>query len=576
MIGAITTTKLRIVGMQGHSNCNSLAGSDQMLLAHPDLIPAHDELLDPTRQFWDNIFVFTSAHGWPGTGGTPPDYAVDDGEWLEMTAVCPTSPSGAHPHPSPYAYPNTSGAPYPNYVQRADNFNRGTGGFSGIELPLMCRLSNYWTDQVGLVKLSIPGTRFLRYDLGENANNPFATPSSAGGADLHIDYVNFPYFNWWTPADQFDWAPGTGRLYDRWLEKAQAAIAALPDGTTGSIDVVLCWFGDNDCVLDSPRVEFWEDDVRKYVKRLRADMVRLGLTTLPAEEIRILWFGVHRAYNLMIEGQNETMNAAVQRAVADDPFMRFIPVDDLQVFTGIDEAHYNQDGYFLAHRLAFEAIKEMDVDPFAALDQDDLLTVNEMRNRIRLHYSRGNSETDLDDNVLLVHLNGAMHHVFNLCGDYAYWRENRQDFELAGSSTGEPITLPKYVKRLLEIEDPGDATYPLQFEQVGHAQGGKVQVVLKEAVNGTYTCRYIAKLYDLTVASQNVPIPPELTEWLVTECCLRLARASSNQAHLATWMAEVQRLQVDALKNMSQQRRARKERLSPIRRLPTAFRRRRW
>lgn len=167
MIGEITTTKLRVLGMQGHSNCNSLAGHQPLLLAHPDMAPIHFAIGDATRHYYDNIFVFTEPHGWPGAGGTPPEYAITDGEWLEMTANCPTSPTAAHPHPSPFMYPNTTGWQVPNHQLEGATGNRGDGGMSGVELPLLWRLSHYWSDQLGLVKLAVPGSRFLRFDFGE-------------------------------------------------------------------------------------------------------------------------------------------------------------------------------------------------------------------------------------------------------------------------------------------------------------------------------------------------------------------------------------------------------------------------
>jgi len=582
MVETITTTKLRCLGIIGHSNGCGLAGVNEMIAAAPRLFFRKEPVLTDAREsYWKDIFVFTSAHGYASPAGTPPTHTIDEGAWLELTVNNPASPADAHPHASPYAYPNNTGLPLPNYgydaVLSNPSINRGTGTFVGIEIPLLWRLSHYWCDQIGMVKLSVPGSYFLRYDLGINArfifdpysyiNSPTATrPAST------VD-SSFGYYDWYTPSESFDWAPNTGRLYKKWIDKNLAAKAALPTGTTMSMDVVICWMGDNDCRFEHGRVQYWKDDVRKFVKRLRQDLVDNGLTTLPAEEVRIIWMGVCSYYNTAVENQHLFLNAAVQEVVADDPYMRYVPVDDLAVHSA-DPGHYTAQGYLDAESEVFEAIKDMDVDPYAALNTDELLTVDQMRDRVRLHYNRGTVQTDAKDEIVLLHLNGAMHHLVHQCGDMAYWLVNREELDIDVDVAGQPTTMPRYVHRVLNIEDPYDSTYPLLFEHVGHTEGGKVQIALKEQITGTYQVSYIRLPRDLTRPEQLVPIPPPLTEWLIAECCLRMARASSNPLQMAGWQAECNRLHVDVLKNLGQTMRAKRDRIMPVRRLPNIMPRR--
>lgn len=560
MVFPITTEKLRTFGLIGHSNANGLNGVDQIFLGRTYLVPRKVPVFSPDELYWSNIYIFTSAHGHPGPSGTPSEHLISEGAWLEMTSNNPETPAAPHPHPSPYAYPNIVGFPHPNETYDIQEVSspsyRGTGTMAGVEIPFLYLMSHHCADQIGMVKMAMPSSKFLRYDIGGQLG------------------LAFGFYDWYTPADAFDWAPNTDRLYKKFIDKCIAARDAMPTGSVMSMDDVIVWMGDNDCLLTADRVANWEDDMRQFVKRLRKDLADNNISTLPADQIRIVLMKVHSAYDAIVDGQHAVMNAALDRVAAQDQFIRTVEVEDLERHTD-DPAHYNAAGYLTASDRIYEAILEMEIEPYAALDTDDLLTVAQMKERVRLHYSRGSTQTDTRDDVLLLHLNGAMHHLVHQCGDMAYWRRQRMALDIRGGSTLQPITLPKFVHRLLEVEDPGDATYGLKFEMVGHADGGKLQIVMQEAVNGTYYVQFINTPRDLVKDTELVPVPKNLVEWLVAECCLRLSRAASNPVQNASWQAEVMRLQMDVLKNLSQTQRARKDRLHGPRRLPDVLRRRR-
>lgn len=557
----------------GHSNGSGLAGWVDMVLLEPHLEP--QGVLDPANLLWKNIFVFTSAHGWPEPDGTPPTYTISDGAWLEMTTNNPESPAGPHPHPSPYAYPNNVGFPGPNYsyIATRGGAYRGLGSITGIELPLCWYLTNYTTQPIGLVKVAMPGSLFLRFDAGATATPIWGeadVPSPASYFDLSAGF-----YDWYNPSEDFDWAPGTGRLYSLWMQKAIAAKAADP---TMSIEDMILWFGDNDSNRERERVQNWKDICRKFVKKLRSDLVANNLTNLPESQIRISWMGVLDFYDGIVagtpQGNPDFLNAELQSLADDDPFIRFHDVNGYTTWA-IDPGHLDSAGYLAAAKAVFDGILDMEVQPLAALDQEDLLTVAQIKERVRLYYTRGKSNTDASDSVLLLHINASMHHIIHQCDDMAWWLLHREELELDGGGVRSPITLPLKVHRVLKVESVGDTTFPLQHEMLGHTDGGRVQMVLRNATAGTYVVHYISLPRDLTKGTEKVPIPANLLEWLVVETCFRLAGASAQPLQIAHFQGKAQQQMHDVLLNLSATRRSTRDRIYTQRELPNVLRSRR-
>lgn len=278
------------------------------------------------------------------------------------------------------------------------------------------------------------------------------------------------------------------------------------------------------------------------------------------------------------QGNPDFINEIYQRIAADDPYIRF---QDTNGYTTWDDdpGHINSNGYLKAAEDVFNLIVDMDVDPYDALDTDDLLTVAQVKDRVRLYYNRGKTNTDASDEVLLMHINGAMHHIVHQCDDLAWWLRRRVPIALVGGGVGSPITMPKQVHRVLDIESQSDATFKQHFEMVGHTDGGRVQIVLPGASSGTYTVHYIRLPKDLTLTTEKVPIPSMLTEWLLLEVCHRLAGAAANPLQIAHFQAKAAQQMSDVLKNMSATRRATRDRLYTQRRLPNVLnnkRGRRW
>ena len=111
------------------------------------------------------------------------------------------------------------------------------------------------------------------------------------------------------------------------------------------------------------------------------------------------------------------------------------------------------------------------------------MTVADVKDRVRTYYNRGRVQTDVDDDTVLIHINGAMNSVLGQIGDNAYWLRRRETMDLTTSIT-EPVEFPKYVSRVMKIERSSNPTYPIQFQQIGFSNGGKLQLLIPETPGG--------------------------------------------------------------------------------------------
>lgn len=629
-IQPITTTKLKCFLLLGHSNGDGWAPYFNVIARNSDYAAAGNFFTDPAKNYYANVYVATSAQPYPGTHGTPVASTPGQVEWLELTTQNIFSPAGLHPHPSPYNYPNNSGACYPRWIYNAYQsidfaFASGNsypttphpsspndtptqnwwtqqvpfGVKTGLEIPFSWLWKNYWQDQIGLVKMAFSSSLFLAWEPGVDPDQwvggkslgfpgfwytPGFTPGYISGA---VNTSPYNFYAYWSPYDQFDWVPSTGRYYKLLMQKLAGAKAALPAGVEMDIQLVIPWFGDNDS--DNRRRETiensWENSCRSFIKRIRKDLAEGGYTSLPEDEIPVIWPGVHDGYPGPDDDETYTnpnfMNEVLRRIAADDPFMETL--DSNQWANMLDsndriwyqngqptihphDNHFGSLGYAQAAEQIMETWVAMQQEPMDALDLDETITVEDALDRIRTYYGRSRSNTDLNRTTLLQHLNASMYHCLNHVGDNAWWLRRRKELTLTGGSN-TVITLPRYVHRMMRIESPTDATYPIHFEQVGFGQGGKLQILLKDGTSGSYMCQFITMPRELSSDDQMIPAPRNITEWIIVETCARLAGSASNAPLQAHFAAQAQQLMSDSLRSMGQQTRTRHDRLRTQRRM---------
>lgn len=656
-INPITASRLKTFVLLGHSNGDGWGSTDYLYVnsgynhlrpksSLTDSEPAN-RLRYSDLGYWEDIYVFTSAQPFPGIEGTPVATTPGQGEWLELTIANTWSPGDAHPHPSPYDYPNNQGACYPRYNYVAwdgDNailenctfspdftpngvwfsqsnqeapYNgtgRTHGTRHGLEIPFAYHWRHHWQDQVGIVKMAFSSSLFLRTEAGIGTDIWFGpqlfpytqlngspnvwTPFTYGPGSFtpsHPAYVRSAvdpdagFYAYWNPRLAFDWAPAAGGLYELWFQKMVGAAADLDAQNPGAkldVRLVIPWFGDNDANA-RPMIALrktWKQSVLAFVDRIRTDLVENDWTTLPKSQIPVIWPRIHFEY-FKIEGTENTntyMNAVLDEIAADDPFFQVMDTWDLKVMAlaadtpngttnqnlfGVSGgSHFASEGYAVAADRAYGMWMDMVGEAFDALDPSKQITLEQLRDRVKSYYTRGRSSTDVEDDTLLnQHINGAIYHVLNHVGDNAYWLRRRKRLTL-GIAPNTPYTLPRYVHRLLEIEDPNDIDYPIRFEQIGHGQQGKLQILVKGRVSGSYYCSFITIPPELTRADELVPMPWEMLEWVVVEACLRLARGGSNMVLLAQLQGESLRLQQDAMRHMGQTQRSKRDRMRTQRR----------
>jgi hypothetical protein len=107
----------------------------------------------------------------------------------------------------------------------------------------------------------------------------------------------------------------------------------------------------------------------------------------------------------------------------------------------------------------------------------------------------------------------------------------------------------------------------VDVEQIGHADGGKLQILLHGGGAGTYSVHFITMPKDLSRLDQRIPVPKNITEWVCVETCRRLA-ASSNHAPLqAHFEAESMRMMAVSMRSMAQVQRSKRDRLYSNRRM---------
>jgi len=614
-INPITTEKLKTIVLIGHSNADgwapaNLALSNDTTTKH--LTAQTESPLDvPLLAYWKNVYVATWEQAFP-TNGEPVYSSPNNCELLELTIANPLSPGLDHPHPSPFDYANNQGASYPRWNYYAYQTNGGfafdSGGTptgewlntppnngvrTGVEIPLTYYFKNYCADQIGLCKVAFSSSFFLPIEKGNDGFVDPAifnglppsdyTPGVLGGGYGVSSAINsaFGYTSNWSPNEQFDWAPGTDRLYFLWYEKMRGMAAACPPGTTLDVQMVVCWLGENDSQSQSEAVlsSLMQPAIERFVKRIRHDLVENKWTTLPEHQIPIIWPKVHSGYPAQSPGVDGPglCNAALDEVAKNDEYFVALPVEDWDTLAeeGLNpyglilnpENHYGPSGYRQAALDIMSAWEDMQEDPFDALDQEEVSTVSEAIDQVRLYYSKSRNNSDLQEDLVIQHLNGAMYHVFNHMGDNAWWLRRRMPLQITGSST-ELTTLPRYVKRLLQIESSSDPCYHVKFEQVGHGEGGRMQIKMHERGTGTFVCHFITNPRPLTKLQQIVPAPRQVLEWIVVETCRRLAAASSNQLLSAHFNGEARQLMEDCMRNAGQTQRSKNDVMRTQRRRP--------
>lgn len=465
------------------------------------------------------------------------------------------------------------------------------GTLVGLEIPFSFYWRNYHASQVGMVKVAFSSTLLLPFNAAGSATDPWLDPN-LGLAGMPASTQTTPTevtsavntslggFNaYWTPAEQFDWSPATERIYKLWYDKMVGAQAALPSGTKMDVRLIIPWFGDNDAASRSAATlrSSFKDAVRQIVSKMRSACADNDWSTLPADQIPVVIPGIGPGYagaTAAADGLDaySFCNGAIQELAADDPYMRWVDTAEWLQLSDETEApplgmgagttHESANGYVQAATDVMAAYRDIVEQSMDAIPAKDRITLQEAMDMVRGRYSRGLTDSDLDDDVLTEQINNAIRTVVNHAGDSCWWLNRRIEMSLTFASDGV-CSLPLHVARALWIEDPNDPRASLPFEQIGFGDGGRCQIVFTDGMRGTtgtgtYRVRHIGWPLPVTKPSQELPIPRQIIEWVVVEACMRLASGSTDVSKTALLSGEARALQERCMRQLgAQQRQAR-------------------
>lgn len=463
------------------------------------------------------------------------------------------------------------------------------GTLVGIEIPLMVAWRDHWGSQVGLAKVAFSSTLFLPQEQGPppsdwlDPNFGGGSPSSKVGVEAvpnAVDTSLGEQYAYWSPRLMFDWSPSTARIYRLWAEKLLGAKAALPAGKHLDVQLLLNWFGDNDALTRSR--EYLESSFKAacvaMIRAQRAFLAKNELSTLPAEQIPVVWMKVHKGYNGLALAADfapvDFCNQCLEEIATDDPYVRLIDTDDLTLLSeegdvpplgmGVGTTHLSHNGYVEASKLVMEAWRDIRQASFDAIADADRVTVEDAIAEVRARYDRGGTtSSDVRDDAAERALNNAIRHVVNCAGDSCWWLNQTLTMRLTFNSDGV-ASMPRYVARVLEIRDVATAKKKLQFRQIGFGDGGRCQIVLENedaagSGTGTYRVEHVRWPLPVSTDQQLLPIPRQLLEWVVVEACKRVASGSDNVAKFAMLNGEAAAIEARAMRQIARQSQAQRD-----------------
>lgn len=473
--------------------------------------------------------------------------------------------------------------------------HRGT--LCGLEIPFANYWRNHWSGlegdgvQVGFVKMAFSSTLLLPAETGADPvpwldpNLGGNTPASAQSGGLAVPSsvstttASGAFNNYWTPAAQFDWSPATSRIYKLWYDKMVGAALALPAGKVMDVQCIIPWFGDNDSLSRSRFTleSAFKKAIVGIVAAMRRACAQNNWTSLAENEIPVIMPTIGLGYGSAVaatQGLNSVTfcNGVLREIAADDPFMRVVDgsgwtqlsgePEEPPIGMGTGTTHESHTGYIQAAADIWAAYLDIVEQSFDAISVNDRMTLDQLKTDCKRRYDRGGVTTDVRDDVLVSYINQSIRSIVSQCGDSCWWLNRRIQMSLTFDSTGV-ASMPLHVARVLYIEDPNNPKRNVTFQQIGFGDGGRCQIALTESWAGvqgstTFIVHHIGWPSDVTENSQLVPIPRQISEWVVAEVCKRLASGSTDMAKVALISGELAELKDRFMRTIGAQHRAEK------------------
>lgn len=440
-----------------------------------------------------------------------------------------------------YAYWSKTGYDYPNFTSLpwiAPVAHLALQRFNCVpELTWQLR-QDFTTDIYGL-HLGVGGSSMAP----NNVWNTYSTTAQSWAIDV--------VYQDWHPSS----TDGLFQVLTTKLTNMKAAIVA--EGNTMDVRGVFAVMGEIDA--------FNEDKAGKALSNmtlirdtLRDYLVANSMTTLSAGKVPWVMSNV---------GSDswpyaDTVNAAFQQIVDDDPYSGLVDTSDL-TYEG-DGIHFDAPGAIeLGKRFysKWKAIQTLDSD--AMVPADERFTLAALKTRVRRRYERNGSGNEDSATQLATFINDSIREIILTLGDNAWWMRRSAVLELASGVYPGTVNLPRNVARLLRIESQAYPGKSLPWKGITYTDQGRMQVTLHTAGPAPYVGHWIIPFKELEQDTDVAQVPPQHVELVVLLACKRLAEASGNATIAAYYAGESARLWQAVKRDALRYDRFRQEGLTP-------------
>lgn len=418
------------------------------------------------------------------------------------------------------------------------------GAASGIDLTSTYTVGDVWTTNEHAGRwVDVSGNLGL---IVSNTFDTLAISPLGGGVYMWTSHREMGATSWSFPADGIkikDIRFAAGSLSKVLIESYCAAADAVLQTAGDRLDVQDIFFclGESDA-SEVTRAGRAYDNMKAIIAYMRAKLVELGLTSLPASKIRVTLAKVKNAASWPFYS---TVNTAFDQLAANDTNITTVEVDSYSYggFSGSDQQHYDATGLLQLGRAMYEAAKALELrDSQATTDQGGRLTLAQIRERVRRRYERTAATSELTNNQLDGYINDSLRDIYQMCGDNAWFLRQMQSVTISGA-IGQETTLPRHVRRVYRIEDPNHPGVDIQWRATGYDEQGRTRVILYTRSAGTFLVHHFVMPADLGSDTDQCLVPPDYMELVVLHACKRAAETAGNAAQAGMFGMEAARVE---------------------------------
>lgn len=485
------------------------------------------------------FYIDESSASYPG--GSPPSPFASLG-WASYCKFLPwTGLQGAsNPNPTPamdgFRYPNAFCVPlalgaYGSYVNSVVDLAR--------------RMHGHLKQRINVITMAVDSSQ-LQY-----TQTPVALTARA----------------WFDPRIHNNWAPGIdGTIFSRLRTTLEAAVvAAAAENNTLEIILVTMKQGEAD-VQNTPAAELFPTNAPAFVDAVRALIVELGLSSVPASQIPFVWPKIPPIWGTAIPllsypgypSNLTTINETLQQLHDDDPYFQTYEVSSFIS----NDIHYDATGIQLLADADFKAWMAISSRATASFSLVDVPTLSEVMAAVRRVTERGSADSGQQDADVIEAINEAFFDLLNFVGDTAWWTRLTTPWTLT-SDPQTPVQLPRCVTRLLEIRPTSDPWATIDTSLVRHADNGRVEIITLEYWSGqAVELHHQYEPRRVSVGTERLFIPRGYVEAVKIGAARRMAANAGNVKLRDELRRDEERLKMQVSQHSNKVDRQRRQRLS--------------